>query len=273
MLKQMGAPAEADLISCLMVTRLSADRIARVAASISTFQAQTYAPRELVILIDDSAETAERAILHQIIRASGPAPIRIATRPGRPTLGSLRNESIREAMGEYVCQWDDDDIYHPERLAAQLAALRAGNHEAVYLQEVLQFFPETRALYWTNWRATESGGHPGSLFMRRDLPVRYPTEGAEARLGEDLVLARALWGRGKVGLLAEAPHLFAYVSHGANSWAADHHGMLARELAISRGLLMRRETSLRQGLPRLDLGQGAIQVCGANGPAFIVNAV
>lgn len=268
----VGATADADLISCLMVTRLSADRIARVGASIAAFQAQTHDRRELVILIDDSAEAEERAVLREMIGASGPAPIRVVTRPGRPTLGWLRNESVREARGEYVCQWDDDDLYHPERLAAQLAALQAGGHEAVYLQEVLQFFPETRALYWTNWRATEAGGHPGSLFMRRDLPVSYPTTGAEARLGEDLVLARALWSRGRVGLLADAPHLFAYVSHGANSWAADHHGMLARELAISRGLLLRRETKLREGLARLALGAGEIQVCGANGPAFVVAA-
>jgi hypothetical protein len=33
-------------------------------------------------------------------------------------------------MGAIICQWDDDDCYHPERLAVQLAHMLEGNARA-----------------------------------------------------------------------------------------------------------------------------------------------
>ncbi|HEY5412372.1 MAG TPA: glycosyltransferase family A protein [Caulobacteraceae bacterium] len=260
------------LVSCLMVTRLSHDRIDRALAAIAAFQAQTHARRELVVVIDQSADAAGRRALQTALHSAGPAPIRVVEIEGTPTLGALRNRALAAAEGEYVCQWDDDDIYHPERLSAQLAALRDGGHEALYLEDVLQFFPASRTLYWTNWRATEAGGHPGTLLMRRDAPVRYPESGPESRLGEDLALARVLRVRARLGRLAKSPHLFAYVSHGANSWDDGHHRMLAETLAISRGLLSRQEAMVREGVAGLDFGRGTLRVYGANGPAFEIPA-
>jgi hypothetical protein len=255
-----------------MVTRLSSDRTQAVRSAVAAFQAQTHQSRELVVVIDPSAHAAGRAELETVIRASGPAPIRVVEMPGTPPLGALRNRAIAEAHGDFVCQWDDDDIYHPERLSAQLAALREGGHEALLLQDVLQFFPGRRMLYWTNWRATAAGGHPGALFMHSGVPVRYPETGPEARLGEDTALAVQLRGRARLGALAGQPHLFAYVSHGANSWDDGHHRMLAETLAISKGLLVRKEAELRAGIAALDLGRGGISVCGSNGPAFGIEA-
>ena len=241
-------------------------------AAIAAFQAQTYPSRELVVVIDPSAEVGGRAVLGSVIRTSGPAPIRVVEPAGSPSLGELRNRAIAEAAGDYVCQWDDDDIYHPERLSAQLAALREGAHEAVLLQDVLQFFPHQRRLYWTNWRATPIGGHPGALMMRRQAPVRYPEAGPEASLGEDTALARQLRARARLGALAGQPHLFTYVSHGSNSWDASHHRMLAERLAISKALLARKEAELRAGIAGLALGPGPISVCGSNGPVFEIEA-
>ena len=251
-----------------MVTRLSPDRVGPARAAIAAFQAQTHADRELVVIVDASADPAGRASLAEAMQSAGPAPIRAVELNGAPPLGVLRNIAVQAATGDYVCQWDDDDVYHSERLAVQLAALRRGGHEALCLQEVLQFFPASRSLYWTNWRATEPGVHPGTLMMRRGLPVRYPETGSEARLGEDSALVRQLRGRGGLGPLAGAPHLFTYVSHGANSWDDGHHRALAESLSISRGLLKRHEPALRAGVAGLDLGAGLITVCGANGPAF-----
>ena len=62
--------------------------------------------------------------------------------------------------------------------------------------------------------------------------------------------------------------LYVYVSHGQNSWPEDHHRMLAEKLSLSKGLLMRREAKLREGLePFSDFLDAAI-VCGSNGLAF-----
>jgi hypothetical protein len=68
--------------------------------------------------------------------------------------------------------------------------------------------------------------------------------------------------------LAGAPHLYVYVSHGGNSWADDHHEMLDTRLGISRGLLLRREAQLREGLRPFDFGPGDVTVRGNNGSAF-----
>ena len=255
------------LVSCLMVTRLSPARRELTRASFAAFQAQTYPRRELVVVLDASADAEGRRELDEMVRGPSAAPIRVVEAPGAPPLGALRNLAVAAAAGDYVCQWDDDDFYHRERLSIQLGALREGGHEAVGLQDVLQFFPATRTLFWINWRATKIGVHPGTVMVRRGAAT-YPEAGPEARLGEDTHLARALRARRGLGSLAGAPHLFAYVSHGANSWDEGHHRMLAERLAISRALLKRQEAALRAGVAALDLGPGPISVCGANGPAF-----
>jgi hypothetical protein len=69
-------------------------------------------------------------------------------------------------------------------------------------------------------------------------------------------------------LLADAPHLYVYVSHGANLWSDAHHRMWANMLAMSRGMLMRREAQIREGVGVFDFGPGPITVLGSNGPAF-----
>jgi hypothetical protein len=65
---------------------------------------------------------------------------------------------------------------------------------------------------------------------------------------------------------AMEPHLYVYVTHGANSSPSDHHARLAGELSISRGLLQRRETLLREGLR--PFGLDGVGVEGPNGRAF-----
>ena len=273
----LGDERAGELVSCLMVTRLSPERRQLTRAAFAGFQAQTHPRRELVVVVDASADVEGRRDLERMIRGAAAASIRVVEAPGAPPLGALRNLAVAAAAGDHVCQWDDDDIYHPERLSAQLTTLLSGGHEAVGLQDVLQFYPASRTLYWTNWRATQAGLHPGTVLMRRGAPVRYPETGPQAALGEDTVLALALRARGGLGSLAGAPHLFAYVSHGKNSWDDGHHRMLAETLAISRGLLQRQEAALRAGVAALDFelaggGAGPISVRGANGPAFEIAA-
>lgn len=263
----VSASAAGERVSCLMVTRMSAARRQLTRAAFAAFEAQTHPHRELVVVVDASVDAEGRRELEEMVRSPSAASIRVVEAPGAPALGALRNLAVAAAAGDFVCQWDDDDFYHRERLSIQLAALREGGHEAVGLQDVLQFFPATRTLFWINWRATKIGVHPGTVLVRRSMAT-YPESGPEARVGEDTVLARALRARGGLGSLAGAPHLFAYVSHGANSWDDSHHRMLAERLAISRGLLKRQEEALRAAVASLGLGPGPISVCGSNGPAF-----
>jgi hypothetical protein len=64
------------------------------------------------------------------------------------------------------------------------------------------------------------------------------------------------------------PYLYVYVCHGMNVWSAEHFRMLVSELAISRGLLQRREVDLRAGFKPHDFGPGEVSVEGNNGLGF-----
>jgi glycosyltransferase involved in cell wall biosynthesis len=256
-------------VSCLMVTLPVPERFEFRKQSIAAFCAQTLPSKELVIVVDGGTDSALQRLL-QYVASLKRADIRVVTPPGKLNLGQLRNLSVESAIGDVLCShWDDDDLFHPERLERQLAALTTGGHEAVVLSEVFQYFPQTRALYCTNWKATAAGGHPATLMVRRSAGIRYPIEGEASRgFGDDLQVVLALRARGGLGFIAGMPHLHVYVSHGMNIWSAEHHRMLVSELAISRGLLLRREVELRAGLKPYDFGPGEVSVNGNNGAGF-----
>ncbi len=258
------------LISCLMVTLPSRDRFAGLKRSVAGYLAQTHARRELVVVLDGGTPEPTTAAIRTLLATLGRDDIRIQEIPGTRTLGALRNFSKACARGEVVCQWDDDDLHHPERLERQLAALVRSGAEGVCLQEVMQFFPAEHTLYCTNWRATEARAHPGTLMRWSRSAALYPETGESARLGEDLDLVLQLRRNGTYEVLAGAPHLYVYVSHGGNSWNDGHHRMLATSLGLSRGLLSRREAALRDGLAPFDFGPGPVTVQGPNGPAFVL---
>ena len=265
---QTGPAAREHTVSCLMVALAVPEREASAKRSIDDFCRQTLANKNLVLVLSGGVESVEQS-LRDYVETLGRDDIRVFTQPKGLSLGQLRNFSISVATGDVLCQWDDDDLYHPARLERQLAALIEGNFEAVYLQDVMQYFPAANVLYWTNWRATPATGHPGTLMARREAPILYPTQGSVAHLGEDSEVARTLIARGRVGYLAGMPHLFVYVSHGANSWDAGHHKMLADELSISKALLLRREAQIREGLGPHGFSRGSISLLGNNGPAFV----
>jgi glycosyltransferase involved in cell wall biosynthesis len=257
------------LVSCLSPTLAAPHRFAALQASLADYCRQTYAPRELVLVVN-SGDIAARDAVAASVAALKRDDIRMVDTPDDATLGALRNIAIREARGEIIAQWDDDDRHHPSRLARQAGTLMEAGCEAVLLQEVMQFFERTRLMFCTNWHATEMQSLPGTLTCWRSRAVLYPECGAQARLGEDSYVLRQMLARGDVRFLNGEPHLYVYVSHGRNSWPDGHHEMLASRLAISRGLLLRREAQLREGLAVFDFGPGAVIVQGSNGPAFLL---
>ncbi len=261
-------------VSCLMVTLATPERFPFLQRSIAGYCQQTHRRKELVVVINGATDE-ERRTVRDYIGSLERDDIRTVIVDDRLTVGDYRNISIEHAMGDILCQWDDDDLYHPERIARQLAALVDGDHDANLLRHVLKYFPQSRELYWTNWQATEGGGHPGTLMVKRSVPLRYlpihyPPEGPSGRRGEDLAAVLSLKEHHRVSYLADMPYLFIYVSHGKNLWPDAFHRMLATELSISQGLLRRREAELRAQLKTFDLGPGDLFVHGSNGLAFTI---
>jgi glycosyltransferase involved in cell wall biosynthesis len=252
-----------------MVTLPSPVRLPYLRRSLAAYRDQTHPARELVIVMDRGAPEA-RAAARLAVEDLGRDDVRIIEPPGPLTLGALRNASWGAATGDFICQWDDDDLYHPQRIAAQLAALAASGGVSTCLEEVMQFFPASRRIYLTNWRAAPAAAMPATLFCRATAQVRYPEEGPEAALGEDLSVLTQLKGLGDFHAQPGAPHLYVYVSHGRNVCGADHHQMIADRLSVSKGLLRRREAELRAGLAAFDFGDGEVAVEGSNGSAFTI---
>jgi glycosyltransferase involved in cell wall biosynthesis len=261
--------AERPAISCLMVTLPVAERFDRLKQSVAGYVAQTYAPRELVVVANGGRPEALAAIKAHVA-SLGRDDIRIVEPPGDLSLGALRNISMKSARGEVLCQWDDDDLYHPERLERQLAALAQSSAEACCLQQVMQYFPVDHRLYGLNFRNSSETSFPGSLMCWARTEVAYPETGEFARLGEDTEVACQLLARGALHVLADMPHLYVYVSHGANAWGDAHHRGVAGWRGQSQGLLRRNEAALREGLSVFDFGPGDVTVQGSNGPAFTI---
>ena len=192
------------LISCLMVTR-GALFPARFA--IAGFLAQTHLARELVIVSDTPSP---ELVAH--IAALGDPRIRMIRAAPAP-LGSLRNIAVSAAQGEIVAQWDDDDLYAPNRLSVQLAALRQSGDAAILLVRWTIWWPDRYRLALSGRRGWE-----GTLLGWKDQLLPYP----DLVRGEDSAMINAmLAAEVPIGLI-DRPDLYCYVVHGGNSWNRQH---------------------------------------------------
>lgn len=250
-----------------MVTLAVPERLSYLRHAVHDYCRQTHLKKELVVVLDCGPPESKMAIAAHI-ESLQRNDIRIVD-PGRKlSLGALRNFARESARGDIHCQWDDDDLFHPERIERQLAYLLEGDCEAVCLQEIMQLSVRTRTLYCTNWRPSPSKGMPATLMCRQSSPIRYPETGPESQRGEDTAVALQLLERDGCRFLVGQPHLHIYVMHGRNSWGENDHRRQVAQLAISRALLRRREAQLRDGLRPFEFGPEPITVEGYNGEAF-----
>lgn len=217
-------PRDLPLISCLTVTL---NRIVQLKDAIRCYCRQSYPHRELVIVSDGNARYQQAITDH--IQALGRSDIRtIFLDNAGYTLGQVRNIALEAAAGQLICQWDDDDLCHPDRLWAQYSQLARDHADACCMTDQLHFFAQERELYWVDWRR---GGRaagvwdliPGTLMMVKDARFRYPEAGPNARAGEDTILLTQLSQQVKIARLKDAGHLYVYTYHGTNTWSRDHH--------------------------------------------------
>lgn len=202
------ASATPERISCLMVTRGDPRRVAQ---AMDSFFRQRHANKELLIVTD--AQAGNMAEIRRLLVEQDPAQVRLipVSQTGL-TLGELRNIAVQSATGEFVCQWDDDDLHHPDRLAFQLLALKAASASACVLSRWTIWWPKQCRLVLSNVRHWE-----GSLLCRRAAMPRYPAW----RRGEDTYVVEAIKRTGRLAAI-DMPQLYLYVVHGANTFEAAH---------------------------------------------------
>jgi hypothetical protein len=205
----VGRPSDrndaAPLISCLMVTR---GRTQQARLAIACFLNQTYETRELVI-VDDDPDSG----LAVEIATTGSSLIRHVRLPDQGlSLGVLRNVALDHALGDYICQWDDDDLHDPVRLEVQLKTLQASGAQASLLARWMIWWPHLGRLAVSRYRDWE-----GSLLCERSLMPRYPN----LRRGEDSDVLARLMQNIRVARI-DMPRLYVYICHGTNTFTSDH---------------------------------------------------
>lgn len=96
------------------------DAAAFVGSAIASVQGQSFAGWEL-LAVDDGSHDASAAILARA--ASNDARIRLLSSGGNLGPWAARNVAMAAARGRYLAFLDADDLWHPEKLARQLAAM------------------------------------------------------------------------------------------------------------------------------------------------------
>lgn len=157
-------------------------------------------------------------------------------------MGELRNEAVDRATGPYVCQWDDDDLYDPERVETQMAAILALGAEACFLARERLWWPARRKLAVSCARVWE-----GSMVCAKDRLPRYPAQ----RRGEDTPVAEGVVRSCRV-VSMDAPELYTYVCHGNNTFNESHfaeHFAVATEIWAEPGAYAERLLAMATRLP------------------------
>jgi glycosyltransferase involved in cell wall biosynthesis/cyclopropane fatty-acyl-phospholipid synthase-like methyltransferase len=187
-----------SLASCIMPT---AHRRRFVPGAIRCFLAQEYAEKELVI-VDDGADSVANLVPDD-------PRIRYFRTETRQPVGAKRNFACREARGEVLVHWDDDDWSAPWRLRYQIEQLREAGADICGLSRVWFYETEQKKAWEYVYPPRQKPWVYGaSLCYTREFWQRHPFP--EIRVGED---TRFVWAdaRARVHALADSRFLVALI--------------------------------------------------------------
>ena len=104
------------LVTVILPTRGRPDL---VRAAISSIVGQTYAGRVECLVVHD--QEAPDPALEGLGRAD--RRVRVMANDRTPGLAGARNTGVGQAAGEFIASCDDDDVWHPAKLQAQIGLL------------------------------------------------------------------------------------------------------------------------------------------------------
>ena len=129
--------------------------LATLGATVASVQAQSFPDWEM-LLVDDGSTDGSRALAERL--AAADPRIRVLAHASNEGAAAARNRGIRAAAGRYIAFLDADDLWRPEKLAAQLGFMRAGGH----------------GLSFTGYRRIAADGRPLGVVR---VPARVSREG------------------------------------------------------------------------------------------------
>jgi glycosyltransferase involved in cell wall biosynthesis len=207
-----------------MVTRAANMKI--IDNALYSYINQTYKNKELIIITDCESKNLDD--LKILLNDYSDENIKLIYLKEKLKMGALRNVSIDNASGEYCIQWDDDDLYHEERIERQYLELISGDYDYCLLKEFTMYFYNTHLLSTNRWYDDFISGLPPSIMFRKNMKYRYPDN---IQFSEDIVIGNQL--NLKYSILSDLPYLYVYTYHGYNSFEYQHYLKLYRETKIN----------------------------------------
>ncbi len=198
------------LISCIMPTR---GRPGFVKQAIFYFSQQDYPYSELIIVYDTPADLPKGI--------SQFSNVYCIQSPVKSSIGFKRNMAVKQACGEIIVHWDDDDWYVKTRLSEQVKPIIQGEAEISALYNTTFFCPAS----WEAWETSVElyddmfikGVHGGTLMYTRQCLGH--TQYLDISLREDAVLLEELLNKKARLKKIDGRNLFIYLRHDSNSWS------------------------------------------------------
>jgi len=200
------------LISCICITN---NRTALLKRAIYCFAFQNYPNKELVISYPKS-DVSTKELLSYITMHSELSILPVERNEGL-SVGNARNFAITKCSGDYVCIWDDDDWYHASRLSFQFNSMvtSENRYNATVLTQFFLFDETMSRAYLSFQHCWEN-----TLLCRKELLLQ--NQYANLNRGEDSHIIRFLEGKKFLQYIQDAPFLYVYIFHGANTWSYEH---------------------------------------------------
>lgn len=265
-------------ITCVVVTK---GRVSMLVKAINCYLSQTYKNKNMVIVSQGTA--AQNQAIKSHLRLLNREDIEFYEAHSTSTLGMMRNTSVELAKGQIICQWDDDDLYHPDRLATQYNALRVDSSVVASLYcAFLKYYSATRELYWCDWSGEPIPSHRylcGSIMFRKELfhcySTFYPQTGSQSAVEEDLNVLQKLHEKGEISGLWEAWH-YVYVFHGGNVYDFNHHNytldIKTGKKVLSKEELLSKQVLLEKSFDVIELDEDVV-VRSKEEPAFVYKPI
>jgi glycosyltransferase involved in cell wall biosynthesis len=200
---------EQPRVSAICITDHRVDFLRR---SIWCFFQQKYSNKELIVVVPQHDEET----LQYLESLGSPEITIIPIDASDPiTLGEKRNLAVQMSTGFYFCTWDDDDWYHANRIAHQVAHAQQTGKRSSAISNVLVYDTQEQQAYLSFHRPWEQ-----TLLCERSIVTGGIGYG-NLNKGEDSVLVAALRENGWIDSFFE-PFLYIYCYHGGNTWHREH---------------------------------------------------
>lgn len=154
----------ASPLVCVVIPVYNAEDVIR--ETIESVLAQTWTDREIVVVDDGSSDASG-----EIVRSFG-GQVRYV-RQENGGVARARNRGIAESAGEYIALLDHDDLWHPAKLAKQVAVLDGRPEVGMVITDVAHLDREGKPM-----GIVGAGYNPSETFARLFVRGYVPTPSA-----------------------------------------------------------------------------------------------